>query len=449
MNIKSFENIYFIGIGGIGMSALAKYFHAQQKQVSGYDKTASAITTSLESLGIKIAFNDTFESIEATYLNPEKTLVITTPAIPKTNTLLNAFKTRGFKIIKRAEALGLITNSTKCLAVGGTHGKTTTTSILGHLMFECDQKVTAFFGGISENYKSNLIQNGSAITVVEADEFDRSFLSLKPHLACITSIDADHLDIYGTKANLIDAFQAFSNLLPSSDKLFVHASVPIPGITYAVEAPADFTAINVTIRNGGYVFDLKTPEQTIENLKFFMPGKHNLSNAVAALAMALACGCTPLKLIAALKSYKGVERRFSYRIKSESFVFIDDYAHHPKEIDAVWEAVSEMYPQKKVTAVFQPHLYSRTLDFAEDFAVSLSKFDAVLLLDIYPAREAPISGVTSDLLLQKITTETKQLVQKSALVTAITSIGNPVLITMGAGDIGQEVEPLTKNLMYA
>jgi len=449
MNIKSFENIYFIGIGGIGMSALAKYFHAQQKQVSGYDKTPSASTASLESLGIKIAFNDTFESIKDAYLNPDKTLVITTPAIPQTNILLNTFKSRDFKVIKRAEALGLITNNTKCLAVGGTHGKTTTTSILGHLMFECDQKVTAFLGGISENYKSNLIQNGSAITVVEADEFDRSFLSLKPHLACITSIDADHLDIYGTKANLINAFQAFSNLLPSSDKLFVHESVPIAGITYSVEVPADYTAINLKIDNGGYEFDLRTPVQTIKNLKFFMPGKHNLSNAVAALAMALASGCNPLKLRAALKVYKGVERRFSYRIKTESFVFIDDYAHHPKEIDAVWEAVREMYPQKKVTAVFQPHLYSRTLDFAEDFAVSLSKFDAVLLLDIYPARETPIDGVTSDLLLQKITTQIKQLVQKSNLAPAITSIGNPILITMGAGDIGQEVEPLTKNLMYA
>ena len=307
------------------MSALAKYFHAQQKQVSGYDKTASAITTSLASLGIKIAFKDVIESIEAPYLNPEKTLVITTPAIPKTSTLLKTFKIRNFKVIKRAEALGLITNNTKCLAVGGTHGKTTTTSILGHLMFECNQKVTAFFGGISENYKSNLIQNGSAITVVEADEFDRSFLSLKPHLACITSIDADHLDIYGTKANLIDAFQAFSNLLPSSDKLFVHASVPIPGISYAVEAPADFTAVNVIIKNGGYVFDLKTPEQIIENLKFFMPGKHNLSNAVAALAMALACGCNPLKLSAALKSFKGVERRFSYKIKNDSFPTTNAY----------------------------------------------------------------------------------------------------------------------------
>lgn len=333
------------------MSALAKYFHAQQKQVSGYDKTASAITSSLESLGIKIAFNDTFESIKDAYLKPDKTLVITTPAIPKTNTLLNAFKTRDFKIIKRAEALGLITNNTKCLAVGGTHGKTTTTSILGHLMFECDQKVTAFLGGISENYKSNLIQNGSAITVVEADEFDRSFLSLKPHLACITSIDADHLDIYGTKANLINAFQAFSNLLPSSDKLFVHESVPMAGITYSVEVPADYTAVNLKIDNGGYEFDLRTPVQTIKNLKFFMPGKHNLSNAVAALAMALASGCNPLKLRAALKTYKGVERRFSYRIKTESFVFIDDYAHHPKEIDAVWEAVSEMYPRDRKSVV--------------------------------------------------------------------------------------------------
>ena len=449
MNLNSFETVFFIGIGGIGMSALALYFHSCQKNVAGYDKTPSHNTVSLQSKGIKVIFESDIDLVEPKFLDPATTLIVTTPAVPKSNTILNFFKINDFKVIKRAEVLGLITNNTKCLAVAGTHGKTTTSSILGHLMFESKQKVTAFFGGISENYKSNLIQNGNDFTVVEADEFDRSFLKLKPTLACITSIDADHLDIYGTKEQLITTFETFSKLLPSKGQLFVHASVPIEGVSYGVEAVADFTATNVKIKDGGYEFDLKTPNTTFKGLNFYMPGKHNLSNAVAALAMALSSGCNPLKLRAALMSYKGVERRFSYKIKNESFVFIDDYAHHPKEIDAVREAVNEMFPQKKATVVFQPHLFSRTSDFVDDFADSLSKFDAVLLLDIYPAREEPIKGVTSDWLLEKITTKTKQLVKKANLAAAINSIGNPLLITMGAGDIGLEVEALTKELIYA
>ena len=316
-------------------------------------------------------------------------------------------------------------------------------------MFKCNQRVTAFLGGISENYKSNIIQNGNEFTVVEADEFDRSFLCLKPNLACITSVDADHLDIYGTKSNLEKAFKKFSKLISSDDKLFVHASVCLPGLSYAVETPADFVAQNVRNINGAYEFDLKTPTRILKNLRFYLPGKHNLSNAVVALAMAMECGCNDSDLRLALETYLGVERRFSYKIKNESFVFIDDYAHHPKEIDAVWDAVSEMYPKKNITVVFQPHLFTRTLDFADAFASSLSKFDAVLLLDIYPAREEPISGVTSDWLLKKIKNKKKKLVEKQMLTEIIKSINNPILITMGAGDIGAIIPSLTKNLMYA
>ena len=449
MNLESYKNIFFIGIGGIGMSALASYFFKAKKQIAGYDKTPTAITASFQVKGVNIIFKDIVSEIDTNFLDPQNTLVIATAAIPKTNKILNFFKTQNFKVIKRAEALGTITNNTKCLAVAGTHGKTTTSSILGHLMLESQQSVTAFFGGISENYKSNLIQSGNEFTVVEADEFDRSFLELRPDLACITSIDADHLDIYGNDDSLMAAFKEFSALLPSPDKLFVHASVPIKGLCYAVETDADFKAINVKIKNGGYEFDLVTPNNTLKNLRFFVPGKHNLSNAVAAMAMAIECGCDQGLLSSALQSYKGVERRFSYKINQESFVFIDDYAHHPKEIDAVWEAVCEMYPQKKTTAVFQPHLFSRTSDFADDFAHSLSKFDAVLLLDIYPAREQPIAGITSAWLLEKIKARTKQLVQKTNLAEHIKAIGNPVLITMGAGDIGAEVESLTKTLIHA
>ena len=449
MNFNSFKNIYFIGIGGIGMSALATYFNSNDKYVSGYDKNSSIITDKLISKGIKILFSDIVEKIDSEFLNTKNTLVIVTPAVTQTNIILKFFKSNNFKVIKRAEALGLITNNTKCLAVAGTHGKTTTSSILAHLMFKCNQRVTAFLGGISENYKSNIIQNGNEFTVVEADEFDRSFLCLKPNLACITSMDADHLDIYGTKSNLEKAFKKFSKLISSDDKLFVHASVCLPGLSYAVETPADFIAQNVRNINGAYEFDLKTPTRILKNLRFYLPGKHNLSNAVVALAMAMECGCNDSDLRLALETYLGVERRFSYRIKNESFVFIDDYAHHPKEIDAVWDAVSEMYPKKNITVVFQPHLFTRTLDFADAFASSLSKFDAVLLLDIYPAREEPIIGVTSDWLLKKIKNKKKKLVKKHMLTEIIKSINNPILITMGAGDIGAVVPSLTKNLMYA
>jgi len=446
MNLNSFDNIYFIGVGGIGMSALANYFHKKNKKVSGYDKTQTNITDSLISMGIEIVFRDDYFSISKEFTNPESTLVIITPAIPKSNSILNFFKSRGFKIIKRAEALGLITNNTKCLAIAGTHGKTTTTSILAHLMFESNQKGTAFIGGISENYKSNFIHNGCDFTVVEADEFDKSFLELKPDLACITSIDADHLDIYGNETKLNNAFKEFSDLLPTKNKLFVHDSVNLPGVSYGVGTSTDYSAQNLSIHNGTYIFDLKTPKTIFKGLKFLIPGKHNLSNAVVAFAMALESGCNAINLRSALESYRGVERRFTYKIKTNDFVFIDDYAHHPKEIDAVRNTINEIYPDKKTTAVFQPHLFTRTKDFADEFAVSLSKFDTVLLLDIYAARELPIQGVTSKWLLHKINAKKKKLVTKDKLIKTILKIDNPVLVTMGAGDIDAEVKSITKSL---
>ena len=407
MNLDSIRKIYFIGIGGIGMSALAKYFFNKNFIVSGYDKIQTNITDSLISLGIKIVFKDSNDIIDKEFLDSKETLVVVTPAIPETNTILNYFKSSGFKVMKRAEVLGLITNNSKCLAIAGTHGKTTTTAILTHLMFECDQKFTSFIGGISENYNSNFIDNGHEYTIVEADEYDRSFLCLAPDIACITSIDADHLDIYGDESNLNNAFSEFSKLIPSKNKLFVHSNIDFPGISYGINTSSDYCAQNISIENGVYNFDLKAPNTIFKGLKFSIPGKHNLSNAVAAFAMALESGCNEINLRSALETYKGVKRRFSYKLKTDDLIFIDDYAHHPKEIDVVWEAVNEIYPNKKTTAVFQPHLYSRTKDFADDFAVSLSKFDTVLLLDIYPAREIPIHGVTSNWLLEKITSRRK------------------------------------------
>jgi UDP-N-acetylmuramate--alanine ligase len=343
----------------------------------------------------------------------------------------------------------MITENTFCLAVAGTHGKTTTTSILGHLMHVCDVPLTAFLGGISENYNSNLILSGTEVSVVEADEFDRSFLTLSPNLACITSMDADHLDIYGDSSELIKSFEDFSKRIKSGGKLFVRNGLPLDGITYGINDNSDYTIQNIKIKNGTYIFDVKTPKAVLENLQFNLPGRHNLSNALIALAMAVEYGCPYQQLAKALASYKGVKRRFTYHIKTEDLVFVDDYAHHPEEINAVYHAVREMYPDKKVLAVFQPHLYSRTRDFIDDFAKSLSQFDELILLDIYPARELPITGVTSAWLLSKVNKKNKKLVSKDDLLKKIQESDAQVILTMGAGDIGEEVNNIKKGLSIA
>lgn len=450
MNLDNIHNVYFIGIGGIGMSALARYFHAKNKRVAGYDKTKTEVTDALETLGIQVHFNDSVSNIPEPFFNYDTTLVVYTPAIPKDNMELVYFKNQpGFTVLKRSQILGIITENTFCLAVAGTHGKTTTTSILGHLLYECQVPVTAFLGGISENYNSNLILNGTEVTVVEADEFDRSFLTLSPDIACITSMDADHLDIYGDAKELVKSFEGFSKRVKAQGKLFVKNGLPIHGITYGIEDDSDYSIHNITIQNGMYVFDVKTPETTLENLQFNLPGRHNLSNALIALAMAVAYGCPHQQLAKALASYKGVKRRFSYHIQTDELVFIDDYAHHPEEINAVYQAVREMYPGKKVLAVFQPHLFSRTRDFADEFAKSLSQFDEVMLLDIYPARELPIEGVTSAWLLDKMETKNKQVIHKSELVSKIKESQAQIVLTIGAGDIGEEVKHIKKALSVA
>lgn len=448
MNLKSVHNVYFIGIGGVGMSALAKYCVAAGKNVGGYDRVSTTITASLEDLGVEIQFETLLDQIDESFMNPTATLVVFTPAIPESNAIFQYFKINDFKVLKRSELLGLVTEQTQCLAVAGTHGKTTTSSILGHLMYECNEKVTAFIGGITENYHSNLIQNGTEISVVEADEFDRSFLTLRPDFACITSMDADHLDIYSSEEDLVETFRAFTKKIKPSGKLFVRKGLPLEGITYGVNENADYAALHIQVENGAYRFDLQTPTGRIENLLFHLPGTHNLSNAVAAMAMALEFGCAAVDLRNALKTYKGVKRRFTYQIKTDDFVFIDDYAHHPTELNAVYQAVKEMYPTEKVSVVFQPHLFSRTKDFVDDFAASLSQFDAVFLLEIYPARELPITGVTSRWLLEKIKSPVKKLISKSQIVSEIKNIGHPIFITLGAGDIGVEVSKLKEKLSY-
>ncbi|MEY8850187.1 UDP-N-acetylmuramate--L-alanine ligase [Psychroserpens sp. XS_ASV72] len=449
MNFKQINNVYFIGIGGIGMSALARYFKAMGKEVAGYDKTKTEITNALEDLGISVHFNDDVNVIEDLYLNSHDTLIVYTPAIPKTHSELTYFQSNGFKVMKRSAVLGEITANSFCFAVAGTHGKTTTTSILAHLLKACDVKVTAFLGGISENYNSNLILEGSEVTVVEADEFDRSFLTLSPDFACITSMDADHLDIYGNASELQNTFKEFAKKVKPNGKLFVRNGLPIQGITYGIEDDSDYSVQNIKIVNGSYVFDVKTPNALLKDFKFDLPGRHNLSNALIALAMTVEHGLPKPQLAKALASYKGVKRRFTYQIKTTDLVFIDDYAHHPEEINAVHQAVREMYPDKKTLAIFQPHLYSRTKDFADEFAQSLSQFDEVFLMEIYPARELPIPGITSEWLLSKIANNQKQLVQKKDLVKQIKTSSAQVVLTIGAGDIGEEVKYIKEALSVA
>ena len=446
MNLNQIHNVYFIGIGGIGMSALARYFQNIGKNVSGYDKTPTMLTDELIADGMSIHFEDSISLIPNDYY-VENTLVIITPAVSISHSEWNYFIEREYVVKKRAEVLGIITKDTFCFAVAGTHGKTTTSSILGHILYECGADVTAFIGGIVENYHSNLIGNGKTVTVVEADEFDRSFLHLHPNIACVTSMDADHLDIYGDATAIEDSFREFAAKVEDKTQMFVPKGLPLEGLTVGIDEEATFKAFNVRIENGYYVFDVQTPSETIENIQFGLPGRHNLMNAMMALAMAKTFGSPTNTIAKAMASFKGIQRRFSYQIKNENLVYIDDYAHHPTEINAVHQAVRELYPNEKVLAIFQPHLYSRTRDFADDFAKSLSQFDTILLLDIYPARELPMEGITSEWLLSKIENKNKKLVSKSDLIPSILESKAKIIVTIGAGDIGELVPKIKQALL--
>lgn len=445
MNINQIHNVYFIGIGGIGMSALARYFLTIGKNVSGYDKTPTRLTDELIASGMDIHFTDEIQKIPANFYT-ENTLVVVTPAVPVSHSEWNYFVERNYNIKKRAEVLGLITKDTFCFAVAGTHGKTTTSSILGHILFQSGLDVTAFLGGIVENYNSNLIGTGKSITVVEADEFDRSFLHLHPNIACVTSMDADHLDIYGDAASIEDSFREFADKVEDKALLFVPKNMPLEGVQISIDGDAAFAVQNLKVIDSAYVFDIKTPTELVQNTSFSLPGHHNLTNALMAFAMAYTYGVGVDLIKNALASFKGVQRRFSYQIKSENLVYIDDYAHHPTEINAVNQAVRELYPNQKVLAVFQPHLFSRTNDFIYDFATSLAQFDEIILLDIYPARELPMEGVTSSWLLSKISNKNKKLVNKSELIDSIIASNASVIVTIGAGDIGEMVPSIKKAL---
>ncbi|WP_340158296.1 UDP-N-acetylmuramate--L-alanine ligase [uncultured Maribacter sp.] len=450
MNVAQIHRVYFIGIGGIGMSALARYFAFIDKTVSGYDKTESPLTQELAASGMDIHYKDSIDLVAEVYKNdPEHTLVVYTPAVPSNHTEYQFFLQNGFTIKKRSEVLGLITKDSFCLAVAGTHGKTTTSSILAHLLKETGVKMTAFLGGISEDFNSNFLLEGTEYSVVEADEFDRSFMQLTPNVACVTSMDADHLDIYGDAQELEKTFKDFTERLKPGGTLFVRNGLPLKGLTYGIEDDSDYCIRNIKIEHGTYIFDLETPDLKLEGVEFNKPGRHNLLNGLVAFAMAMQAGPPPHRLAQALSTFKGVQRRFSYQIKNDDFIYIDDYAHHPTEINAVFEAVSEMHPNKKVLAIFQPHLFSRTRDFANEFAQSLSRFENVLLLDIYPAREEPITGVDSEWLLGKMTNGNRKLISKEQMLSEVKNQNPEVLITMGAGDIGLEVVKIKKEMSYA
>ncbi len=457
MKLDDYQHIYFIGIGGIGMSALARYFYNKGKNVAGYDRVSTGITDELVKMGISVHYNDDINLIpDVIRKNINETLVIYTPAIPSNHSELNYFKQNLFRLMKRAEVLGMLFNSKKGIAIAGTHGKTTTTTMTTHLLTQSKVGCSAFLGGISLNYQTNLIVTDSDYVVAEADEYDRSFLQLYPVYAVITSTDPDHLDIYGTHNEVIKAFEQFIRQIQAGGVLIykkgikanVRVNNQITCYTYSTtENDADFKPVNLRIDGRNQIFDLITPTGIVENLILPVPGSMNLENATAALAVAKTVGASDDELRQALVSFMGVKRRFEYHIDSEKIKLIDDYAHHPEELKACIHTAKSIYPEYKITGIFQPHLYSRTRDFATEFAQALDLLDEVILLDIYPARELPIEGVTSELIFNQMKNTNKVLCSKNELLNILNNKDFQVLITMGAGDIDTLVEPIKQLLL--
>ena len=449
MRFDKINKVYLIGIGGIGMSALARFFHAQGNAVAGYDRFATPLTEALISEGIEIQFNDDVNQLPLWVKEKSgEVLVLFTPAIPKENLVLNFLRDLGYQVFKRSEVLGLITKEAYTIAVAGTHGKTTTASILAHILKDTGYGCNAFLGGIATNYNSNVLFDSKAKTVVvEADEYDRSFLELYPDIAIVTSMDADHLDIYGEKESLDESFNLFVSQIKYSGKLIRKFGLNLTGgITYSIDGQADYQASEIRVVDGAFLFTLHYPKGKITDVTVGLPGSHNIENAVAAFTVAAELGIDHNAIIAALASFKGVKRRFEYHIKSAGLIYIDDYAHHPAELKACIQSVKELYPDKKITGIFQPHLYSRTRDFADAFAESLSELNEVILLEIYPARELPIDGISSKMLLEKISISKKSLLQKKEVVEDLKDRKIEVLLTLGAGDVDQLIEPIKQEL---
>ncbi len=444
--IEDYTKIYFIGIGGIGMSSLALYFLDKSKTVGGYDKTKTDLTINLQNRGAFIHYNLKISEIPLEFRNKQDTLIIYTPAISKDNIELDFFIKNKYKLLKRSEVLGLISKNKFCIAIAGTHGKTTTSIILSHLLYENNISFTSFVGGISENYNSNYIEKGQDIILVEADEFDRSFLTLKPNIACITSIDMDHLDIYNSKKELQNSFNEFASNLEKDGMLFKNFDLEIDGFSYGFDSNADYSIANYKNINDSSFFDILYKNGKCENIKFEMPGKHNASNALAAFAICKNLKINDADLKKSLGTFSGVKRRFTYVLRSPK-ILIDDYAHHPKEISAIQDAIFSLYPEKIIMAIFQPHLFSRTRDFMDEFAKSLSMFHEIVLLDIYPAREEPIKDINSNKLLNKINNNNKKLLQKIELKNHIINSDADVIVVMGAGDISNEVEKIKNAIL--
>jgi UDP-N-acetylmuramate--alanine ligase len=455
MNFEKTEVYYFLGIGGIGMSAIARYFHAHGNLVMGYDKTSTPLTTELEMEGIAVHFDDSVLEIPPVvrHTPKEKVLVIYTPAIPKDSAELNWLADQGYTLIKRSQALGVITAQSKSIAVAGTHGKTTTSSMIAHLLMHSGKGCNAFLGGIATNYATNLLLDKNAEwTVVEADEYDRSFLTLSPTISVITSTDADHLDIYGSHEYMKESFNLFAQKLGNGGLLIYRKDLPIDvsalasGVSYvdySGSVAAGHYAANVEIKEGRYYFDYHTQEERWFSVELGLPGMHNVENAVSAIAVCRAVGLTELEIRDGLSSFKGVKRRFEYHIRRDDMVLIDDYAHHPEELRACISSVRQLYPGKHITGVFQPHLFTRTRDFLEGFARSLELLDDIILLPIYPARELPLPGIDSQLLLDNISKPTKKLVDKHNLLAELTGRPRQVVVMLGAGDIDALVSPVT------
>ncbi len=448
--MKSWSNIYFIGIGGIGMSAIARYYNFKGLKVSGYDKTPSELTHALESEGIEIHYEDNIDYIPK---NVEDTLVVYTPAIPKDMGELVYVQEHGYRVIKRSRMLGEIAHGQRCLAVAGTHGKTTTSTLTAHIFQDSGEGCSAFLGGISKNYDTNLLVSTNETIVAEADEFDRSFLQLFPEIAVITSMDADHLDIYSDISNMHDAFKAFASQV--SGTLIAKLGLPVGSndtkasvLTYSYDDPAaDFHASDIRVDECGYfTFDLIWPGGTVKDCKVGIPGWVNVENAVAASAIALTYGLAPEKVRHALGTFQGVKRRFDIHVNRPGCSYIDDYAHHPKEIAAAISSMRDIFPGRKLTAIFQPHLYTRTRDFADEFAEALSKVDKLIMLDIYPAREEPIPGVTSEIIFDNVTAPEKVIMVKEELMDYLRNEPIDTLITFGAGNIDRFIGPITEML---
>ncbi|MCD6068333.1 MAG: UDP-N-acetylmuramate--alanine ligase [Bacteroidetes bacterium] len=458
MNIFNYKVIYFLGIGGIGMSALARYFNHYKIPVSGYDKTETDLTRELTKEGIAIHYKEDVEGLKSLLQKhtKEEVLIVYTPAVPKEHTELLYLQREKYAIQKRSQVLGEISKQFKTIAIAGTHGKTTTSSMVAHILKSAGLNCFAFLGGITKNYNTNLLlgdaNDKDAYIVVEADEYDRSFLTLHPDIAVITSADADHLDIYGDEKFVHESYTLFANQVKENGVLIVNKNVDKTlslnrkRLTYAVSLEADYHAENVHIAHADFFYDVSAKSLDMKGIQLGIPGKHNVENSIAAIAIAKQIGIDNEQIKEALRSFKGVKRRFDYRIKTDHVIYIDDYAHHPEELKATIIAAKSLYPDKKITGIFQPHLFSRTRDFADEFAASLDLLDETILLEIYPAREKPIEGVNSQMLIDRMKSSDKHLVQKENLIGFLKNEDVQVLLTMGAGDIDTQIEPIEQLL---